>query len=97
MELTAEDIDLVVASALAEDVGDGDLTTEGVVPAAIRCRAELVLEEAGVVCGVQAAVRVFQALDPAVEAEILAEDGTRVGGPDDARPARGPGARDPHR
>ena len=33
MELTAEDVDRVVAAALAEDVGDGDLTTEGVVPA----------------------------------------------------------------
>ncbi len=90
MELTAEDIDLVVASALAEDVGDGDLTTEGVVPAAIRCRAELVLEEAGVVCGVQAAVRVFQALDPAVEAEILAGDGTRVEGPTTLARLEGP-------
>jgi nicotinate-nucleotide pyrophosphorylase (carboxylating) len=81
MELTAEEVDLVVAAALAEDVGSGDLTTEGVVPADARCGAELVLEEAGVVCGVDAAVRVFRRLDAGIEAAILVEDGARVAGP----------------
>ncbi len=80
MELTVADVDRVVASALAEDVGSGDLTTDGVVPVLARCRAELVLEEAGIVCGVAAAVRVFQSLDGAVEAEVAVADGTRVAG-----------------
>ena len=39
-------------AALAEDVGAATCTTEGVVPADARCRAELLLEEPGVVCGV---------------------------------------------
>jgi nicotinate-nucleotide pyrophosphorylase (carboxylating) len=90
VELTAADVELVVASALAEDVGAGDLTTEGVVPAATRCRAELVLEEAGVVCGVQAAVQVFQTLDRAVVAEILAADGAHVAGPTTVARLEGP-------
>jgi nicotinate-nucleotide pyrophosphorylase (carboxylating) len=90
MELTAADVDLVVASALAEDVGDGDLTTEGVVPATTRCRAELVLEEAGVVCGAQAAVRVFQVLDRAIDAEILVADGAHVAGPTTLARLEGP-------
>ena len=37
----AESLDRVVAAALAEDVGDGDVTTEGVVPAEARCTAVL--------------------------------------------------------
>jgi nicotinate-nucleotide pyrophosphorylase (carboxylating) len=90
VELTAADVELVVASALAEDVGAGDLTTDGVVPAATRCRAELVLEEAGVVCGVQAAVQVFQTLDPAVVAEILAADGAHLAGPTTVARLEGP-------
>jgi nicotinate-nucleotide pyrophosphorylase (carboxylating) len=90
VELTADQIDAVVAAALAEDVGAGDLTTEGVVPAAARCRAELVLEEAGVVCGVGAAIRVFQTLDPGVDAEVLSEDGTRVAGPTTIARLKGP-------
>jgi nicotinate-nucleotide pyrophosphorylase (carboxylating) len=50
MTLTPEDIDRVVSAALAEDVGSGDATTLALVPADARCRAELLLEEPGVVC-----------------------------------------------
>ena len=52
MELTREDVERVVAAALAEDVGSGDATTLALVPEDARCRAELLLEEPGVVCGV---------------------------------------------
>ena len=51
-------------TALAEDVGTGDLTTDGVVPADARCRAELLLEEPGVVCGLDAARAVFAGARP---------------------------------
>jgi nicotinate-nucleotide pyrophosphorylase (carboxylating) len=77
----ADALDRVVAAALAEDVGDGDLTTEGVVPAEARCTAELLVKEPGVLCGVTAAVRVFQTLDPEVTVEPLVEEGARLGGP----------------
>ena len=50
MELTAEAIDRVVRTALAEDVGGGDRTTDGIVPAGARCRAAIHVEEdAGVI------------------------------------------------
>ena len=81
MELTADALDRVIAEALAEDVGAGDLTTEGVVPATARAGGELVLEEAGVVCGVPAAARVFQTLDSGVTVEQLVEEGARVSAP----------------
>ena len=80
MELTASALDRVIAAALAEDVGDGDLTTEGVVPEQLRCRAELLVEEAGVVCGVPLALEVFVALDPAVSGSTLIEEGARIDG-----------------
>jgi nicotinate-nucleotide pyrophosphorylase (carboxylating) len=78
MELTAEALDRVVRTALAEDVGTGDRTTDGVVPEDARCRAELLLEEPGVACGVDAARAVFQALDPAVRFEAVVADGQPV-------------------
>jgi nicotinate-nucleotide pyrophosphorylase (carboxylating) len=78
MELTAEILDPVVRAALAEDVGSGDRTTDGLVPADARCRADLLLEEPGVVCGVAAVRAVFQALDPGVRVEVLLADGARV-------------------
>ena len=81
MELTREDIERVVAAALAEDVGDGDRTTTALVPEDARCRAQLVLEEPGVVCGVPVAAAVFRALDPSVRVEALLDEGTAVTDP----------------
>ena len=78
MELTQQDIDRVVDAALAEDVGSGDATTLALVPADARCRAELLLEEAGVVCGLPVAAAVFRALDPSVTIDVMLEDGTAV-------------------
>jgi nicotinate-nucleotide pyrophosphorylase (carboxylating) len=78
MELTQDDIDRVVSAALAEDVGSGDVTTLALVPADTRCRAELLLEEPGVVCGVPIAAAVFRAVDPSVEVAATLEEGTAV-------------------
>ena len=78
MELTRDDIDRVVAAALAEDVGNGDATTLALVPDHARCRAELMLEEPGVVCGVPVAAAVFQALDVAVTVEARLDEGAAV-------------------
>jgi nicotinate-nucleotide pyrophosphorylase (carboxylating) len=78
MELTQEDVERVVAAALAEDVGSGDATTLALVPEGARCRAELLLEEPGVVCGVPIAAAVFRALDPEVRVEGKLDEGTAV-------------------
>jgi nicotinate-nucleotide pyrophosphorylase (carboxylating) len=78
MELTQEDIERVVTAALAEDVGSGDATTLALVPEEARCRADLLLEEPGVVCGVRVAAAVFRALDPAVQVEARLEEGAAV-------------------
>ncbi len=78
MELTQNDIDRVVAAALAEDVGSGDATTLALVPESAHCHAELLLEEPGVVCGVPAAAAVFRALDPAVRVEAKLGEGAAV-------------------
>jgi len=81
VELTQADIDRVVAAALAEDVGDGDRTSEALVPADARCRAQLLLEEPGIVCGVPIAAAVFRALDPSVRVVALVDEGAAVTAP----------------
>ncbi len=78
MELTPEALEPVVRAALAEDVGSGDRTTDGLVPADARCKAELLLKEPGVVCGVAAVRAVFQALDPGVRVEAMLAEGSRI-------------------
>src|SRR4051812_17869784 len=76
MELTGFD----VRAFLAEDIGDGDVTAESVVPADARLEATLLLKEDGVVCGLEVAEAVFHELDPEVLFEPLAHDGDSVSG-----------------
>jgi nicotinate-nucleotide pyrophosphorylase (carboxylating) len=78
LALDPAEVELVVAAALAEDVGAGDVTTESTVDADARCRAELVVEEDGVVCGLQVAAAVFGALDERVSLERSSGEGERV-------------------
>ena len=75
VELTAAQIEQVVRVALAEDIGSGDLTTDAVVPVEARCRALLLLEEPGVVCGIHVAAAVFRVLNSAVRVEPLVPEG----------------------
>ena len=77
MELSPEALATVVRTALAEDVGPGDLTSEALVPAQARCRATIVLEQPGVVCGLPVAAAVFAALDPDADFEPLVPEGSR--------------------
>jgi nicotinate-nucleotide pyrophosphorylase (carboxylating) len=78
MELTQETIERVAAAALAEDIGTGDVTTETLVPDGLRCRAQLQLEEPGVVCGVLVAAAVFRTLDPTARIEPALPEGAVV-------------------
>jgi nicotinate-nucleotide pyrophosphorylase (carboxylating) len=72
----------LVATALDEDVGAGDLTTEATVPADARASATITQKAPGVVFGLEAAEKTFRALDAAVLCERLTEEGRwRDGGP----------------
>lgn len=70
-----ECLDALVAAALAEDVGEGDWTTEWTVPAAARSQAVIVAKERLVVAGMDAVAAVFTALDGEVDVEGVVADG----------------------
>src|SRR5262249_6291924 len=76
VELTTVD----VRQFLAEDVGDGDVTAEAVVPADARLDATILVEERGVLCGLELVEAVFRELDPGVDFEPVARDGDTVEG-----------------
>ena len=71
----------MIARALAEDVGSGDVTTDAIVPADLRGSADVVVREAGVICGLDQALAVLLALDPEAHMERLAQDGDLVSHP----------------
>lgn len=66
-----------VRTALAEDIGDGDITAALVAPDA-RARARIITREAAVVCGRPWVDEVFRQVDAAVRINWKCEDGERV-------------------
>jgi nicotinate-nucleotide pyrophosphorylase (carboxylating) len=73
--LTADSAD-VVARALAEDLGDGDVTTAATVPADTRARAVIRQKAPGVVYGLDVAEQVFRSLDPEAAFRRAVAEGT---------------------
>lgn len=61
---------------LAEDVGQGDVTTAAVVPAGQIVEAEVIVKEQGVVAGIEETVILAESLGLKVEANV--SDGTKV-------------------
>ncbi len=81
MAVATDTVERIVLAALAEDIGAGDVTTDATVPADAVGVADLLVKEAGVVCGVRVAETTFRALDPDIRFEALASDGDVVDAP----------------
>lgn len=67
------DLETVVARALAEDVGGGDLTSEATVPAEARARARIVQKRPGVVFGLAAVAETMRQCGVGEVEELVAE------------------------
>ncbi|HNS01831.1 MAG TPA: carboxylating nicotinate-nucleotide diphosphorylase [Anaerolineae bacterium] len=74
----SQQIDLIIANALAEDIGDGDVTALNTVPADAVLHGVFLAKEAGVLAGLAVVRRVFQQVDPAVTCAFDLADGDRV-------------------
>jgi nicotinate-nucleotide pyrophosphorylase (carboxylating) len=64
-----------IAVFLAEDIGEGDITTNSIVPDTHVSEAVIVAKEDCVIAGQAYACMVFEALDPNVSYEIVIKDG----------------------
>ncbi|MGE5560585.1 MAG: carboxylating nicotinate-nucleotide diphosphorylase [Chloroflexota bacterium] len=71
-------VERIVADALAEDIGTGDLTTEATVPADATTAAIIHTKADGVIAGLDVARIVFQTLDPQIVFEAKVADGDFV-------------------
>jgi nicotinate-nucleotide pyrophosphorylase (carboxylating) len=78
MNIPGAELQRIVDTALAEDLGWGDITTDNLVPAAATARAAVVYRAAGIVCGIPVLSRVFQAIDAQLAIEVLAREGEHV-------------------
>ena len=77
--MKANGVEELIRLALAEDVGDGDVTAEFFVPAGAASRALIVARERIVVAGTETAAAVFSAVDDALAIRVRMEDGADAG------------------
>jgi len=68
----------LIRTALAEDVGRGDITTRLTVPAAARARGTLLAKQDGVLAGLPLVERVFTALGGRVTIQTFVSDGAAL-------------------
>ncbi|RMF09996.1 MAG: carboxylating nicotinate-nucleotide diphosphorylase [Alphaproteobacteria bacterium] len=72
------EIERVVAMALAEDVGNGDLTSQATIPAHLSLCATMNTRQPMVLAGLPLAVATFRACDADCQIECLTKDGDRL-------------------
>jgi nicotinate-nucleotide pyrophosphorylase (carboxylating) len=71
------DVEATVRQALAEDIGDGDLTAQ-LIPAEAQAEAEVITREDAVLCGQPWFDEVFHQIDPAIRINWRARDGDTI-------------------
>jgi len=59
-------MDAAIDAALREDMPEGDVTSESIIPANARSEAYFLAKEDGVLAGLPVAARVFERIDPSV-------------------------------
>jgi len=72
------ELQLIIANAIREDVGDGDHSSLACIPADAQGKAKLLVKDEGIIAGVAFAQKVFQYVDPEMTVEVFIEDGARV-------------------
>ena len=73
-----KEIELIIANAIREDVGDGDHSSLACIPASAQGKAKLLVKDEGVIAGVEFAKLVFAYVDADMKVETLIEDGQKV-------------------
>lgn len=68
----------IVERALEEDLGQGDITTDALIPPDVRGAGSLVAKTTGVIAGLEVALEVFRQTDTSVETRVLMSDGSAV-------------------
>lgn len=84
-------MDRTIVAALAEDIGDGDVTTDNTIPEDSIQQGDFLAKASGVVAGVAVARRTFALLDPRVEWQALVDDGQLVAAGEVIARVLGPG------
>jgi len=66
-----EKTDSIIKAAIKEDMPQGDITSENIIPLDSDSEAVLIAQEKGILAGIDVAERVFKIIDPSVSFEKL--------------------------
>ena len=78
MKLYKKELDKIISEALKEDIGNGDVTTDLIVPREIVSEAFMIAKENGIIAGLQVPEAVFKKLDKKIIWKSLVEEGEHV-------------------
>ncbi len=72
------ELELLIANAIREDVGAGDYSSLACVPASAKGNAKLLVKEDGIIAGLAFAKMIFDYVDAGLQLETFIEDGAAV-------------------
>jgi nicotinate-nucleotide pyrophosphorylase (carboxylating) len=78
MRLDKKELDRIISSALKEDIGSGDVTTNSIIPRTLKSNAFLLAKEDGIIAGLPIAKAVFQKMDKKIIWKSLVKEGDKV-------------------
>src|SRR5690554_5521789 len=73
-----KEIDIIIANAIREDVGNGDHSSLACIPEDATGSAKLLVKDEGIIAGIDFAKQVFEYIDPGLEVEVKIKDGSHV-------------------
>lgn len=73
-----QELDLIIANGIREDVGDGDHSSLACIPADAQGKAKLLVKDKGIIAGVEFARRLLHYVDSDLKMETFIEDGAAV-------------------
>jgi nicotinate-nucleotide pyrophosphorylase (carboxylating) len=72
------ELELLIANAIREDVGPGDYSSLACIPAIANGKAKLLVKDDGIIAGVSFAKMILEYVDADLKMETFIEDGARV-------------------
>jgi nicotinate-nucleotide pyrophosphorylase (carboxylating) len=73
-----KEIDIIIANAIREDVGEGDHSSLACIPEDATGTAKLLVKDEGIIAGIAFAKLVFDYVDPGLKVDVKILDGTPV-------------------
>ena len=77
-QLFENELELIIANAIREDVGSGDHTSLSCIPTDAKGKAKLLVKDNGIIAGVAFAKMIFKYVDADLQIETLMHDGDTV-------------------